>query len=84
LGKQDAEIRMKRLARQHIAMHKVTSYEESFRIIDSVTRDDIVRLSESLLSPRESALLVYGCRGLATAEEKIACFEAAATAGTGD
>jgi predicted Zn-dependent peptidase len=72
LGKQDVEVRMKRLARQYIAMRVLTSYEDSFRIIDTVTRDDISRLVGNIFTPQESALLIYGCEGLGDVEKHCA------------
>ncbi len=71
LGKQDAEVRMKRLARQYIAMGIITSYEQSFRIIDTVTREDVTSLVERLFASPESALLVYGCPGLKKVEKSL-------------
>jgi predicted Zn-dependent peptidase len=68
LGKQDAEVRMKRMARQYIAMDEINTYEESFRLIESVTEDDIGGLIHSLFSESRPALLLYGCPGLGRAE----------------
>jgi predicted Zn-dependent peptidase len=72
LSKQDVEVRMKRLARQYLAMGSIMSYEECFQVIDGVTREDISRLTAELFRPPASALLVYGCHGLKKVKSVIA------------
>ncbi len=64
LSKQDVEVRMKRLARQFLSMGEILSYEESYRLIDSVTAADIRRLIDVLFDSAAASLLVYGCPGL--------------------
>lgn len=64
LARQDAEVRMKRLARQHIAMGKILDHDECFGIIDAITRQDLERQIERLFSNDDAALFVYGTRKL--------------------
>jgi predicted Zn-dependent peptidase len=64
LSKQDVEVRMKRLARQFIAMGEILTYEECFQIIDSISKPDCEKLITALLGKANAGLMVYGCKGL--------------------
>jgi len=64
LSRQDVEVRMKRLARQFIAMGDLMSGKEVFRVIDAVDEADIRRLTERLFADDNAALLVYGAEEL--------------------
>jgi predicted Zn-dependent peptidase len=70
LSKQDVEVRMKRLARQFIAMGEILSYEECYSIIDSITETDIEALTGEIFDKGGSNLFVYGCKGLKKLSKK--------------
>ena len=74
LAKQDMEVRMKRIARQFIVMNKILTYEESVAIIESVTREDIIRVIDFLIKCENFNLLVYGCQGVAKYKDNILNF----------
>jgi predicted Zn-dependent peptidase len=76
LSKQDAEVRMKRLARLYVSIGGIVSYEESYRVIDSVTAEDVRRLTDALFGTPASALLVFGCPGLEQVRPVIAGLKA--------
>ncbi len=76
LSKQDVEVRMKRLARQYISMGEILTYEESFRLIESVTEDDVRKVTGVLFGSGGPALLVYGCPGLKKVKPVIAGLKA--------
>lgn len=65
LARQDVEVRMKRLARQYIAMGSILSYEECFGIIDSITKADLdQQINQLFADDGGAALLVYGAPGI--------------------
>jgi predicted Zn-dependent peptidase len=64
LAKEDMENRMKRLFRQHHLAGRTLDYNESFRLLSEVSRDDLVELVESRLHRHEFSLLAYGSRKL--------------------
>jgi len=60
LVREDMETRMKRLARQYMMNGKVYPFEQSFKYIDSISRERVVELSEKLIGEKNFNFLVYG------------------------
>lgn len=64
LSKQDMEARMKRMARQYIAMGKVLSYEDCFSIIEDISLRDIELVADAIFKTGPLSILGYGGKGL--------------------
>ena len=64
LVKEDMENRMKRLLRQYVLYDRVLEHEESIRLLDEVTREDVGNVIESMIKPDNFNLLAYGSRKL--------------------
>jgi predicted Zn-dependent peptidase len=64
LAREDMENRMKRLFRQLHLTHRVVDYDTSFRLLEDVSRDDVLRIIEKRIHPGQFNLLAYGSRKL--------------------
>jgi len=62
LSKEDMEVRMKRLVRQHSLVGRVLEYEQSLRLIDEVTRERVLDVARQILNSENFNLVVYGER----------------------
>ncbi len=60
LVREDMETRMKRLARQYMMNGRVYPFEQSFRYIDSISRESVVEFSRELVKINDFNFLVYG------------------------
>jgi len=60
LGLESTSSRMSWLARSEFYYHKVRTIEETFERVDSVTRDDIIRLANQYFRDEYLALAVIG------------------------
>ena len=62
LSRQDMEVRMKRLARQFIALGQVFSHHDSLKMIEDVTIEEVANQIEALFKDQRAALLVFGAK----------------------
>lgn len=62
LARQDMEVRMKRLARQFIALGKVFPHYECLKMIENVTAEEVAHQLAALFKNTEAALLVFGTK----------------------
>jgi len=62
LAREDMENRMKRLFRQYHLTHRAIEYDTSLRLLDEVTREDILSIIERRIQPQQFGLLAYGSK----------------------
>ncbi len=60
LSREDMETRMKRLLRQYVITGRVLEHEEWFKILDTVSREDVAEVVKRLVQPEQFNLLAYG------------------------
>lgn len=65
VSREDMESRMKRLVRQHAMIERVLEFDESVRMIRSVSVGDVKRFVEAHVRSDAFNLLAYGSRGVA-------------------
>ena len=62
LSREDMETRMRRLVRQHLFGGRNLEYDESFRLLEKVTAEDVRRVVDEVVVPNRFNLLAYGGR----------------------
>ena len=63
-AKEDMETRMKRIAGQYRMFGRVLEFEQSARLLQSISSGEVAALTSRLLQPERFNLLVYGTRNL--------------------
>ncbi len=62
LSREDMETRMRRLLRQYLFGGRNLEYDESFRLLEAVTEEDVRRVVDRLIATNRFNLLAYGGR----------------------
>jgi predicted Zn-dependent peptidase len=65
VAREDMESRMKRLVRQHSMIERVLEFDESVRMIRSISASDVERFVRAHVRSDAFNLLAYGSRGVA-------------------